>query len=535
MVVEGPADVLVPSTSLIAAEQKILVHSNMSSSGADDPPVMKRRVEMPPPVRGDELPDLMRVERALNVRSLMADFALLPELSAKLRRNNFRGTAVFSGGKLLDFETGDTTAENHAVAVDLGTTTLAAELISLYGRRRAVAARLNPQTAFGDDVLSRILLARENPDGLKRLRDAAVAAVERMLGELCVGSGVQPERIYQMTVAGNTTMQQIFCGLDPGPLGEVPFTPAVARSLTLSARQLGLRNTHPAAEVFVMPVIGGFVGGDTVAGLLATELAEADGPGLFIDIGTNGEIALAADGRLTAASTAAGPAFEGARISRGMRGAAGAIEKVVFYGQLKIGVIGDAPPAGICGSGLIDAAAELLRHGLMTSGGRLLSPDKLPADAPPELARRIVIDDGQPAFTLATSEEAADGRPILLTQRDLRELQLAAGAIRAGISILLRRAGLTPGNLQRVLIGGGFGNFIRRGNAQRIGLLPPEVQRSKIRFLGNTSLAGARLAAVSLSARAKAEEIARRTEHVDLSTDADFTRFLAEAMIYPGE
>jgi uncharacterized 2Fe-2S/4Fe-4S cluster protein (DUF4445 family) len=534
-VVENPADVLVPTASLTSAEQKILAHSSSGTpSGSDDPPTAKRYVEMPPPARGDDLPDLLRLERELDLGPLTADFDLLPELGAKLRRMGFRGTAVVSRGRLLDFEAGDTTAENFAAAVDLGTTTLVAELISLDGRRLAVAAGLNPQTAFGDDVLSRILLARDNPDGLKRLRDVVFAAIERLLGELCATAGISPKRIYQLTVAGNTTMQQIFCGLDPGPLGEVPFTPAVGGSLSLPARQLGLQNTHPAAEVFVMPVIGGFVGGDTAAGLLATELSEADGPGLFIDIGTNGEIALAADGRLTAASTAAGPAFEGARISRGMRGAAGAIEKVVFDGRLRIGVIGDVPPAGICGSGLIDAAAELLRYGLMTTSGRLLSPDKLPAHAPSALAQQLVLlEDGQTAFMLASAEDAADGRPILLTQRDLRELQLAAGAIRAGIAILLRRAGLSPGDLQRVLIGGGFGNFIRRRNAQRIGLLPPEVKRSNIRYMGNTSLAGARLAAVSLAARTRADVLARRTEHVDLSTDADFARALAEAMIFP--
>ena len=282
-----------------------------------------------------------------------------------------------------------------------------------------------------------------------------------------------------------------------------------------------------------MPVIGGFVGGDTVAGILATGLAEAEKPSLFVDIGTNGEIVLSAGGKLSAASTAAGPAFEGARISCGMRGSTGAIEKVVVDGRLRINVIGNVWPAGLCGSGLIDAAAELLRHGLLTPQGRLQTPDQLLPKVLPDLASRVVLHAGQVWFLLAPETETADGRPIVLTQQDLRELQLAAGAIRAGIVILLRRAGVEPKDLDRVLIGGGFGNFIRRSNAQRIGLLPSQIEHRRICFRGNTSLAGAQLVALSREAREQAEGLARRTEHVDLSTDAEFSRAFAEAMIFP--
>jgi uncharacterized 2Fe-2S/4Fe-4S cluster protein (DUF4445 family) len=219
-----------------------------------------------------------------------------------------------------------------------------------------------------------------------------------------------------------------------------------------------------------------------------------------------------------------------------MRGCDGAIEKaVVADGRLHVNVIGNAPPSGVCGSGLIDIAAELLRHGLLASHGRLLPTDQLPPNVLPDLARRIVIHEKQTAFLLVDGQESADGRPIVLTQRDFRELQLAAGAIRAGIAILLRRAGLQPEDLDRVLIGGGFGNFIRRANAQRIGLLPHQIERHRIRYMGNTSLAGARLAALSRVARAAAEAIAAVTEHVDLSTDVEFQREFSDAMLFPEE
>jgi uncharacterized 2Fe-2S/4Fe-4S cluster protein (DUF4445 family) len=281
----------------------------------------------------------------------------------------------------------------------------------------------------------------------------------------------------------------------------------------------------------VMPLIGGFVGGDTVAGMLATSLAESTGPTLLVDIGTNGEIVLAAGGKLSAASTAAGPAFEGARIQHGMRGSLGAIERVTFDGQLHLGVIGNVPPLGICGSALIDLAAELLRHGIVTPEGRLLAADQLPSDVPDELARRA--SPACPASFLVAGESASGtGRPIVLTQRDVRELQLATGAIRAGIRILLQRAGLAPADLDTVLVAGGFGNYIRRSSAQRIGLLPPEIEPERIRYQGNTSLAGAQMAAFSRSARQLADDLARRTEHVDLSRDPDFLNAFADAMTF---
>ncbi len=528
----GPAEVEIPHAPAAAKEQ-ILVRAADTSRPAGDPPAWKRYVELPPPSRSDDLPDVLRLERALGTSPLETPLPLLRELPARLRQNAFRGTAVLAGSTLLDFEPGNTEADAFAVAFDVGTTTLVGELLDLgTGSQWAVESRLNPQTRFGDDVLSRILHARQSPDGLPQLEEAIRSALDEMIGRLCSQAGIPRERIYALAVAGNTTMQQLFCGVDPSPLGEVPFVPAGGRPLKCLAAELGL-HVHPRGGGYVMPVIGGFVGGDTVAGILATGLAESEGPSLFVDIGTNGEIVLLADGRLTAASTAAGPAFEGARISCGMRGCSGAIEKAVVDGRLRINVIGDVPPAGLCGSGLIDVAAELLRHGLLTPQGRLQTPDQLPADLPADLPQRVILHDGQVSFLLAGQTETADGRPIVLTQRDLRELQLATGAIRAGIAILLGRVGLKPADLERVLIGGGFGNFIRRSNAQRIGLLPTEIEHRRIRYMGNTSLAGARLAALSLEARRTAEDLARRTRHVDLSADPAFARAFAESMIFP--
>ncbi|NUQ65651.1 MAG: DUF4445 domain-containing protein [Pirellulales bacterium] len=530
-VVRDAMTVVVPETSLLASYHKILADVRGTTETAIDPPVRKQYVELPPPDRKNDEADLLRIQRA--VGPIEVGLELARELPGRLRREAFRGTAVLADRDLIDFEAGDTRAMCHAAAFDIGTTTLVGMLVDLNtGEELAIASRLNPQTAVGDDVLTRILHTQKDPAGLAELQEMVVAAVNEMIGELAADADAPRESIYAVSFSGNTTMQQLLLALDSRWLGEVPFVPAAGRGLLVEARTLGLR-VHPRARAHILPVIGGFVGGDTVSGILATGLAAAESPSLLVDIGTNGEIVLAADGKLSAAATAAGPAFEGARIEHGMRGARGAIERVTVDGGLQFDVIGNVPAIGICGSALIDLGAELLRHRIISPEGRMAAPDQLPGDVLPDMRNRVVADNGQVSFLVAAETETATGRPVVLTQRDVRQLQLASGAIRAGIVILLRRAGLEPRDLKQVLIAGGFGNFIRRRNAQRIGLLPNEIDPKCIRYEGNTSLAGARLTAISASARAAAEELARRTEHVDLATDHGFQWAFADAMIFP--
>lgn len=530
--VEGPMTIEVPESSVQASYHQILAHIEGAATPVTDPVIRKQYVELPPPDRENEQPDCERLQEALG--PVAVDLPLLRQLPGRLRETGFRGTAVLAGERVIDFEPGDTRSACYAVAVDVGTTTLAAMLVDLQsGEELAIASRLNPQTSFGDDVLARILYAQRNGrQGLQELHEAVASAIDAMIGSLAVQAGIERAQIYELTVSGNTTMQQLLCQIDPTPLGEVPFVPATGDSIWTEAAELGVR-IHPRGRAYVMPVIGGFVGGDTVAGILATELAEAAGPAVLVDIGTNGEIVLFAEGRLWAASTAAGPAFEGARISHGMRAAAGAIERVLVDGQLQTQVIGNARPIGLCGSALIDLTAELLQHGVLAPEGRIRVADELPASLPADLRDRVVAHNGQVSFLLASETETATGKPIVVTQRDFRELQLASGAIRAGIGILLKRAGLGPRDLESVLIAGGFGNFVRRVHAQRIGLLPPEIPAERIRYQGNTSLAGARLVAVSRRARQRAEQLAQSTVHLDLSRDPEFSETFAEAMIFP--
>ncbi len=521
---EADAVIAIPESSLFGSHHQIQVASDTGHCGDLRPAVRKEYVELPPPSLTEDAPDLLRLENALGPFDIQ--LPLVRDIGPRLRDGAFRGTAVLAEEELIDFEAGNTTGQSFGAAFDIGTTTVVGTLLDLHtGSERAVVSRMNPQTSFGDDVLSRITHAGASSENLAALRDAILGEVNVMIAALCADAGIRREEIYEITFAGNTTMEHLLIGINPAQLGQVPFVPVCARGIARPAAELGV-HIHPRGRSYVFPVIGGFVGGDTVAGMLATELPELESPAFMVDIGTNGEIVLAHNGQLWAASTAAGPAFEGARISCGMRATRGAIEKVVFDGGVRCSVIDDAPPAGLCGSGLIDAVAELLRAGIVTSDGRMLPPEALPEGLPGELRARVRRTENETVeFLLAPG--------VALHQRDVRELQLASGAIRAGIAILLKQAGLDVTELKHVLIAGGFGSFIRRNNAQRIGLIPPEIEHTRIRYVGNTSLSGARWALLSTQSRRRAEELARRTKHVELSTDMDFAMEFAMAMRFP--
>lgn len=529
--VAGPLKVEVPETSRLAAFHQILAEASAETTVLREAVVRKKYVELAAPGRGDEASDQIRLQRAIG--PYQADLAVYGELPVQLRADRFRGTAVLADSHLLGFEPGNTETENFAIAVDVGTTTLAAVLLDLSsGQDLAVASTLNPQTRYGDDVLSRIQMAGQD-GGLARLQRGVIDAVQGMVEQLLDKAGVARERVYEVAFAGNTTMQHLLAGLNTRYLGEVPFVPSVRSALWFPARELGLR-IHPHGRAYVLPVIGGFVGGDTVAGVLATDLVRREGPVLLVDVGTNGEIVLVSGDRLFAAATAAGPAFEGARITHGMRACAGAIERVTFNEHLETATIGHVPPVGLCGSALIDLSAVLLDYGVISPEGRFRTRSELPDDAPEDIRQRTSEDREDMCFELASAQESGTGRAIVINQADIRQLQLASGAIRAGIELLARRAGIEPGDVRELIIAGGFGNYIRRAKAQRIGLIPDSIAPERIRYSGNTSLAGARLALLSGKKRAEAEELAARTEHIDLSTDPGFQWTFADAMIFPG-
>lgn len=538
----APATVETPESSLVGSFHQILEAAGKPLEQGLAAPVAKVYKELPEPTLQDGLPDFERLQREIGPAGVEAD--VLPTLPGVMRASGFKGTAVLTAAdgeeagrpSLIDWEAGDTVTECYAAAFDVGTTTLGGVLLDLHkGQEIAAASNMNPQTAFGDDVLARILHASKGSAELKMLQELVLDAVNEVLGEMVQEAGIVPGQIYAVTFAGNTTMQHLLMGIEPRALGEAPFVPVMGASMTTRADALGL-NVHPRAPLYVFPVIGGFVGGDTVAGILSTNLDEAQEPTLLIDIGTNGEIVLWHEGGLIGASCAAGPAFEGGRIGQGMRATTGAIEKVlVENGDIHCNVIGNTPPVGICGSALIDATAELLRLGILGPEGSMTGPDEAPDTVPPAIRARLRGGEGGGHFELASAEESGAGEAVVITRKDVSELQLATGAIRAGITILLERAGLEPMDLQRVHVAGGFGNFIRRKNAQRIGLLPSGLPHNRIGFVGNTSLAGARLAAASREARLRASALARETRHIELSQDTEFHSRFVDGMFFPTE
>ena len=419
----------------------------------------------------------------------------------------------------------------YGAAFDVGTTTIVGALLDLAaGRQIATAARANPQIPFGDDVIARIGHAGKD-GGLDELRRLLVDCVNEMLTEMCRSVGAGTESVYELTFVGNTTMNHILLGIDPTPLAHAPYEAVLLDSKSVAAGELAVR-IRRTGRVYTMPNIAGYVGGDTVGVILASGMRDYDGVQLALDIGTNGEIVLGGAGRLVACSTAAGPAFEGARIKHGMRAADGAIEKVLINDDVRLNVIGGGPPRGICGSGVVDAVAALLDARIIEPTGRMLPPDQLPADVGEALRARVVERHGQICFELARSADSATGEPICLTQRDVREVQLGQGAIRAGTAIILREYGVSVDDLDRVFLAGAFGNFVRVRSAIRIGLLP-DVPDDKVEFIGNAAGTGAKMVLAGRACRAAAEALARDTEYIELAGRPDFQAEFAEAMVFP--
>jgi uncharacterized 2Fe-2S/4Fe-4S cluster protein (DUF4445 family) len=414
----------------------------------------------------------------------------------------------------------------YAVALDVGTTTLALYLCSLdTGKILASASATNPQTIFGEDIMSRISYSVHHPEeGVKRMQRELINSVNAMIHQVTQDAGLTKDDIVDMTVVGNTVMHHIFLGLPPDRLGSWPFTPAVESSVNIKARDLGL-DMLPAACVHVLPVEAGFVGADNVAVLIAEEPYARDEFSLVIDIGTNGELALGNRSRLLSCSCATGPALEGAQIMYGMRAAPGAIEKVrISRGSFEVDykVIGNVKPVGICGSGIIDAMAGLYKSGLILKSGAF-SRD---ADTP-RLRNGM---GGTREFVLAWAEETPIDQDIVVTQRDVRQIQLAKGAVRAGCQIMMQRLGISRPD--RLIVAGAFGMHIDRDSALAIGLFP-ECNPESIAFVGNAAGHGAYLALINKEKREEADRIARWTEHIELATEKAFQQEFIKALAFP--
>ncbi|MGD0115892.1 MAG: ASKHA domain-containing protein [Dehalococcoidia bacterium] len=416
----------------------------------------------------------------------------------------------------------------YGIAVDVGTTTVVCYLMDLArALQLGVDSFANPQSAFGPDVVARIAYAHRGPPELRELQRRLVSHLEKSFASLCRSAGVPPDAVSIVAAAGNMTMMHLLRGVDPWPLGVAPYEPVFMQLPPFPAGEIGFKR-FARCDLQVLPGVGGHVGSDIVAGVLGLDLARQPGLSLFIDLGTNGEVVLASKRILAGASCAAGPAFEGVHISSGMPALPGAIERVDDEdGRLQLETIDSLRPAGLCGSGLIDAVALLLRRGLILPSGRFLAPSKAPDMIPDDLLHRLREDGGERRFLLV--EGNGD---IAITQQDIREVQLAKAAVRATIDLLLRESDLQAEAIDAVFVAGGFGSSLRSESILALGIVPEGV-RGRIHAAGNTAGLGAKLALVYPGRMREAHRLARRMRHVELVSREDFRQAFAESMTFP--
>ena len=421
-------------------------------------------------------------------------------------------------------------AGTYGVAVDVGTTTVVCYLVDLGNARQVgVASFANPQRRLGPDVVSRIVYAHQGRQNLLEARDCLVKALEETIVGLCARHGVQARAVSRITVVGNPTMLHLLRAVDPWPLGVAPYQPVFTDCPVVPAGEAGFRRLS-AADLVLLPGVAGHLGADAVAGLLALALPARPGLFLFIDMGTNGEIVLASDGAALGASCAAGPAFEGVHISSGMAALPGAVEWVDEEdGRLALETIGGVEPRGICGSGLVDSVALLLRQGILAASGRLKEPQELPADLPLDLRRRLRSDAEGRRFVL---HEGASGRAVALTQRDVREVQLAKAPFRVGVEVLLEEAGASPEQVDAVFAAGAFGSSIRADSLLALDMLPAEMA-GRIHPVGNVAGMGAKVALISPERLEEARRLAHCIRHVELMLREDFHDRFAAHIAFP--
>ena len=399
------------------------------------------------------------------------------------------------------------------------------------GQPLAVRSMLNRQQPFGADVITRISATMMEPEALGRLQERAHETFVELTEEVCLEAGVEPREVYEITVCGNQTMMQLALGIDPEPLSMAPFVVTTNSFPETRATDFGV-SVHPRAPAFVFPSLGAYVGGDIVAGMLATGMTRDQRLRLFIDVGTNSEIALGSSERVLATAAPAGPAFEAAQIKCGMRAADGAIEGVKIDGdELRLQVIGDVAPIGMCGSGLVDVVSELVHNGLLDHSGRFLAEEEA-AVSHPVLAERFATIGKERVFILeprGTSPEDS----VFISQRDIRELQFAKASIATGWNILLRDLGVEADEIQQVLLAGSFGAYLTPLSAVRIGLVP-RLALPRIVSAGNVAGEGAKIAALSARERAEADAILREVEYVELSGRTDFNDLFIDQLAFPG-
>ena len=501
------------------------------------PAVKKYHVTLTPATLHDNIGDFERLQTELaerfKLRELTIDYPVLLRLQNLVREDDWEVTvSVWKNREIINIESGQE-GKSHGLAVDIGTTTVAGYLCDLSsGEVVATDAMMNPQVAYGEDVMSRISYSVKSEEGLRQLNQAIIKGLNQVAGRAAVKAGIKRSDIVDMTVVGNTCMHHIFLNIDPRYLGKTPFSPSVHHSLDIKARDLGIK-ISPGAYVHVLPIEAGFVGADNVGVLIAEEPYNQEEMLLIIDIGTNGELILGNRNKLLSASCATGPAFEGAEIKHGMRAAPGAIERVKIDPKTKevqFKIIGNErwsngaknlKARGICGSGIFDIAAQMFLAGIIDKSGRFSNRLKTP---------RLRKSGKELEFVIAWAKETSIEGDIVVCQSDIRAIQLAKGAMYAGGRVLMNRLGVD--SIDRVILAGAFGSYIDRESAAVIGLFP-DCDLENVYAVGNAAGDGARIALLNVDKRKEADIMARRVEYVELTVEPDFNNIFTQALLFP--
>ena len=537
-IIEIPLEIRLDFKRVFYSNLKGDIHC-IKNNFAIDSNLKKVFLDLKKPSLDDQRSDWGRIKDGLsskkieNISNLKISLQILKKIPILIRKADSKIIVTICNDEIIDIESGNTAKKSYGIAFDIGTTTVVGYLIDLgSGEELSAVAKTNPQIIHGDDVISRIEFIQKQKNGLEKLQKEVVNALNEIIRETTQKAKINKKNIYETVIVGNTCMHHLFLGLNPINLAPSPYIPVIKESLSLKAKDIPELELNPTANIHILPNISAFVGADIVGGILSTSMWREDKTVLFVDLGTNGEIVLGSRERLWACSAAAGPAFEGSRISSGMRAAEGAIDKVKIDNKFIIyKVIEDGKVRGICGSGLIDLIAELLKLGLINKSGKLIDREECNFELSEEIRKRIIKGQKGNKFLLVKSKETENEKPIYLTQRDIREVQLAKAAIYAGIKILLKEVNIPPEDIQKILLAGAFGNFIDKKSARRIGLIP-NLPLKKIESVGNAAGRGAEMALCSKKMRELSQEISKKVKYVELSSRLDFQKEFIEVMFF---
>ncbi len=531
-----------PQIKIFLPEDTLVEDFKILTSGAAkevelNPSVKKVFLKVKKPTLEKPVPDVERLmEELFQIRNdltypIQIEYDLLKELPHLLRTNNSEITlTIWNDEKIIDLEPNNKVSNNFGIAFDIGTTTIVGYLINLNNHKiYSVHSKLNPQTAYGEDLITRITYIKTHKDGLQKLQNLVLEALNEIIKKTCDESKIDSSQLYEATIVGNSVMHHIFLGLDPVNIGLSPYVPIVQQGLNIESRNVNL-DIAKHGNIYTLPLIAGFVGADTMGVILSSEIYKEDKLSLAIDIGTNGEIIVGNKELLITGSCAAGSALEGAHIKYGMRAAGGSIDSVKINKKtLKptYTTIKRKKPIGICGSGLIDAVAEMLRVKILTRSGNF-NKDLLDHE-------RIIIKDKNKEFILAFEDETFLDTPITLSLDDIRQIQMAKAAFYSGMRIILDHLKTSfdrDFDIEQIFLAGAFGNYIDKENARFIGMIP-DIKSEKIYQIGNAAGIGAQYCLLNKEFRKKAKDLLRDIQYVEIAVKKRFHREYAEALYFP--